>query len=146
MTQTLSDIASRTDIERLVDGFYERVRGDAVLGPVFDDVAHTDWARHLPRMYDFWEGVLFGVTGFQGDPLAVHLALARRVPLGDREFGRWLDVFQETVGTLFHGPCADDVKARASRIAAVMQHHLSRNAAPLRPSDVSPNVSKEAAL
>lgn len=129
MTSDRRDIASRADIERLVDSFYERVRGDELLGPIFDDVAHTDWARHLPKMYDFWGGILFGVAGFRGNPLSVHRDLARRVPLGGREFGRWLGLFHESVDALFSGPCAEEAKARAVRIAAVMQHHISSDAA-----------------
>lgn len=125
MNSAMTDIASRADIERLVNDFYEHVRGDDLLGPIFDDVAHTDWVRHLPKMYDFWEGVLFGAAGFRGNPLAVHRELASRVALGDREFGRWLDLFHKSVDTFFSGPCAEDAKARALRIAAVMRHHIS---------------------
>lgn len=125
MTAGGRDLRSREDIVRLVDRFYARVRVDAVLGPIFDDVAGTDWARHLPRMYDFWETVLFGASAFQGNPLAVHLALARRVPLEGREFDRWIALFHQSVDALFSGPGAVDVKQRASRIAAVMQHHVS---------------------
>jgi hemoglobin len=131
MTSATRDIASRADIERLVNGFYERVRSDEILGPIFDDVAHTDWARHLPKMYDFWDGVLFGVSGFRGNPLFVHGELARGLPLGDREFGRWLDLFHASVDTLFSGPCADSAKTRAVRIASVMQHHISADPAAL---------------
>jgi hemoglobin len=47
------DIVSRADIEHLVNHFYNRVRADEILGPIFDDVAHTDWDAHLPKMYDF---------------------------------------------------------------------------------------------
>lgn len=61
------DIASRADVVQLVDGFYARVRADEVLGPIFDGIAHA---------------VLFGASGFQGKPLAVHRELATRVPLG----------------------------------------------------------------
>jgi hemoglobin len=118
------DIVSRADIEHLVNHFYDRVRADDILGPIFDDVANTDWDAHLPKMYDFWETVLFGASGFRGNPLAVHLVLAGRVPLGTREFGRWLDLFHDSVNTAFRGPCAEAAKLRASRIAAVMQHHL----------------------
>ncbi len=132
MTSETRDIASRADIERLVDEFYERVRDDDLLGPIFDDVAGTDWGRHLPKMYDFWDGVLFGVAGFRGNPLAVHRQLAGRVPLGDREFQRWLDLFHDSVDTLFSGPCADGAKTRALRIAAVMQQHISSDSAALR--------------
>ena len=72
MTATRHDITTRADIERLVDTFYERVRGDEILAPIFDDVAHTDWARHLPKMYDFWTTVLFGQAAYSGTPLSVH--------------------------------------------------------------------------
>lgn len=126
MASAETDLASRADIECLVNDFYGRVRDDELLGPIFDDVAHTDWARHLPKMYAFWEGVLFGVAGFRGDPLAVHRELASRTALGEREFGRWLDLFHESVDSSFSGPCAASAKTRARRIAAVMQQHVSR--------------------
>ena len=125
MNLTLSDIASRADIERLVNGFYDRVREDEILSPIFNDVAATDWASHLPKMYAFWDGVVFATPGFRGNPLAVHLALGQTVALGDREFDRWLSLFHQTVDELFAGPTATEAKARAMRIAGVMQHHLS---------------------
>ena len=121
------DIVSRADIEDLVNAFYDRVRADDELGPIFDDVARVDWERHLPRMYDFWEAVLFGAPGFRGNPMAVHRELASRVPLDAAEFERWLRLFHESVDALFSGPRADDAKARASRIAEVMQHHIRAN-------------------
>ena len=128
MTATGHDITTRADIERLVDTFYERVRADEILAPIFDDVAHTDWERHLPKMYDFWETVLFGAPAYRGQPIGIHLELATRVALGQREFGRWLALFADTVDAAFLGPQADETKRRAHRIANVMQHHI-RNAA-----------------
>jgi hemoglobin len=122
---TKADIASRDDVMRLVKAFYDQVRTDAVLGPIFEDVAHVDWARHLPKMYDFWETVLFGKPAFTGNPLAVHRALARRTALTPREFDRWLEVFHVTVDRLFTGEVADLAKLRSSRIAVVMQHHIA---------------------
>lgn len=121
----LTDITGRADIKRMVDGFYARVQEDAILGPIFNDVAATDWATHLPKMYAFWDGVLFATPGFRGNPLAVHLALGQKVDLGKPEFDRWLDLFGQTVDELFAGPMAAEAKARAKRIAGVMQHHLS---------------------
>ena len=129
MTSDNHDISSRDDIILLVNSFYASVRADSILGPIFDDVAHTDWDTHLPKMYDFWETVLFGTTtGFRGNPLAVHLDLASRVPLGAREFGRWIELFHRNVDMLFAGLMAEDAKARALRIAAVMQHHIANSA------------------
>jgi hemoglobin len=125
MTPARHDIASRNDIVRLVDTFYAAVRRDAMLGPIFDDVAKTDWAAHLPKMYDFWQTVLFGMAiGFRGDPLAIHLDLASRVYLGPDEFQRWLGLFHRTIDDLFDGPVADDARQRATRIASVMLHHV----------------------
>ena len=42
MFETKPDIQGRTEIETLVNTFYDRVRGDAVLGRIFDEVARTN--------------------------------------------------------------------------------------------------------
>ena len=117
------DLTSRSEIIRLVDAFYDRVRDDDLLGPIFNDIARVDWAAHLPRMYDFWESVLFGEAVFKGNPLAVHISLAERTPLTSVQFDRWLALFGATVDQLFEGPLANEAKARAARIAQVLQYH-----------------------
>ena len=119
------DIESRADIERLVDGFYARVQADDRLGPIFNDVARVDWAEHLPKMYAFWDSVLFGSPGFKGNPLVVHRALAQVTTLSPAEFRRWLDLFRETVDRLFAGPRAEFAKTRAEAIAATLERHVS---------------------
>jgi hemoglobin len=121
----MPDITSRSDIARLVDAFYTRVRADDLLGPIFDDVAHVDWAAHLPKMYDFWESVLFGTAAFKGNPAIVHRALARITTMGGREFDRWVALFRATVDDLFAGAIAEEAKRRASHIAFVMQRHIA---------------------
>jgi hemoglobin len=116
---TQHDVATRADIERMVDAFYDRVRVDQQLGPIFQ-MAQVDWVRHLPRMYDFWESVLFGATGFKGNPLETHRQLAQRTPLTGLDFERWLELFDRSVDSLFSGPMAEEAKQRASRIAVIM--------------------------
>src|SRR5438067_12383375 len=81
VNQPRLDITDSRDVARLVNVFYDRVRDNDILGPIFDDIAHVDWATHLPRMYDFWESVLFARATFKGAPLVVHRALARRTPV-----------------------------------------------------------------
>lgn len=125
----MNDIASRADIERLVDGFYARIRTDDRLGPIFNEIARVDWAEHLPKMYDFWTSVLFGTAGFKGNPLFVHRVLARATPLSRAEFDRWIALFHETVDALFSGPMAGQAKQRAVHIAVVMQHHIDADRA-----------------
>ena len=131
--QQRSDITDRRDVACLVNVFYDRVRDDRVLGPIFDDVAHVDWATHLPRMYDFWESVLFGSSTFKGTPLVVHRALAGRTPLTAETFDRWIALFHTTVDDLFCGTMADHAKNSAIRIAAAMEQHVTirDDAAPL---------------
>lgn len=126
MDLTRADITTRADVVRLVDSFYDRVRADDLLGPIFDEVARTDWAVHLPKMYDFWDTVLFGSAAYHGQPLGVHIALSARVALGDAEFQRWLGLFMANVDAQFTGQMADEAKLRAGRIAAVMLHHVGR--------------------
>lgn len=123
-TALRGDIASRQDIVRLVDTFYSQVREDDLLGFIFDDVAQVDWSMHLPRMYDFWEAVLFGAATFKGNPLAVHQQLAMLTPLTRREFERWLQLFHGTVDALFDGEIAHEAKVRSARIASVMLYHV----------------------
>ena len=119
------DITDRRDIACLVNLFYDRVRDDVLLGPIFDDVAHVDWSTHLPRMYDFWESVLFGTATFKGTPLVVHRALARQTPLTAEAFDRWIGLFHTTVDDLFSGTMADHAKNSAIRIAAALEQHVT---------------------
>jgi hemoglobin len=121
----VADITTTGDIIQLVDGFYDRVRKDELLGPIFNDVARVDWALHLPKMYAFWSSLLLGIPGFLGNPMATHRALAMRVPLTDVEFERWLTLFRQTVDDSFAGRVAEDAKVRAARIASTMQFHIN---------------------
>jgi len=87
-------------------------------------------------MYDFWETVLFGASAYRGQPIGIHVQLATRVALGQREFGRWLALFVDTVDAAFLGPQADEAKLRAARIASVMQHHIGNAAVGQRPDEI----------
>jgi hemoglobin len=122
---TPRDLATHDDVVALVDRFYDRVRADDLLGPIFDEVARVDWAAHLPKMYGFWQAVLFGAGNFKGNPLGVHVALARQTPLTPDAFDRWLSLFCSTVDELFAGAVAEDAKDRAQRIALTMQYHIA---------------------
>jgi hemoglobin len=119
------DITDSRDVACLVNLFYDRVRDDDILGPIFDDIVHVDWATHLPRMYDFWESVLFARATFKGAPLIVHRALAQHAPLTPTAFRRWVVLFQSTVDDLFSGAIAEHAKKSAVRIAASMEHNLT---------------------
>ena len=116
-----TDIRNRSDIQLLVDTFYQKVRSDELIAFLFNDVARVDWGRHLPRMYDFWENIVFQTGGFTGNPMVAHLQLNQKSPLTAAHFARWLKLFNETTDELFEGDNAELIKQRAHSIATMMQ-------------------------
>lgn len=115
------NISSRTDIQFLIDSFYTKVRQDATIGHIFNDIAKVDWLAHLPRMYDFWEAVLFQTGDYSGNPMFVHKQLNQKVPLLKEHFVQWQNLFLQTVDELFEGDKAELAKQRAQSIATMMQ-------------------------
>lgn len=118
------DIQSREDIIKLVDTFYEKVKQDAGIGYIFNEVAKVNWVKHLPRMYDFWENVLFYTGGYDGNPINTHRQLNKRTPLTEEHFKQWNLIFSSTVDELFEGEKAIMAKQRAQSISTVMQIKL----------------------
>lgn len=118
------DIENRKDIEILVDRFYEIVREDTVIGYLFNDVAKTNWSVHLPKMYDFWEVILFGTGHFKGNPMFVHKELHSKSPMNSEHFAHWFDLFQNTVDDLYQGKNAEEIKYSASNIAQTMMYKV----------------------
>jgi len=119
------DLTDRRDIVRLVDRFYERVRGDRTLGHIFDEIAHVNWAAHLPKMYAFWDSVLFRAGTFRGNPLAAHAKLVPLTDMGRATFEHWLDLFRETVAELFDGPNAETIVRSAEDMANVIYSKIN---------------------
>jgi hemoglobin len=115
------DIESRNDVERLINSFYEKVQQDEVIGFIFNDVAKVNWEKHLPVMYNFWEGIIFFKNSYTGNPMQVHMNLHNLTPLRKEHFNQWLQLFNKTVDELFEGDKAMLAKERALSIATLMQ-------------------------
>jgi len=111
------DILTRADIELLVNHFYDKVKQDTLLAPVF---AVVDWPHHLPVMYNFWSSMLLGDQTYLGNPFQKHVHLA----INSAHFNRWLELFKRSVDEHFAGFKADEVKSRAQNIAGVFQHKM----------------------
>jgi truncated hemoglobin YjbI len=95
-TQVTIEIVERTGInenmiERLVHAFYDRVRKDPLVGPVFDRQV-ANWDMHLERMCAFWSSVALMTGRYHGQPMEKHLPLS----VDSRHFDRWLQLFRET--------------------------------------------------
>src|SRR5437868_6916943 len=116
-----AEITERTGIteamiERLVRGFYDKVRADAVLAPVFD-ARIRDWEPHLQQMCAFWSSVALMSGRYHGTPMVKHLPL----PVDADHFDRWLELFEQTAREICPPQAAAHFVERARRIAASLE-------------------------
>lgn len=117
----VAEIMARTGIdepmiERVVHGFYAKVRQDALLGPVFD-ARVKDWDTHLQKMCQFWSSVALMSGRYHGSPMIKHLPL----PVDAAHFDRWLDLFRQTVRELCPPAAQTHFIERAERIAESLE-------------------------
>lgn len=115
------DIQTEADVELMVQSFYEKVNQDDLLAYVFNDFAAVDWERHLPKMYSFWNTLIFGKASYKGNPFAAHIPL----PVDKTHFDRWIILFDENIDNLFSGEIAEHTKQRAKSIAHIFQSKLA---------------------
>ena len=119
------DINTREDIINLVNTFYNRVQENDIIGPIFTETIKVDWNHHLPKMYDFWESILFGTATYKGNPMLTHFGINNKVPLKHEEFEAWKTLFLNTVDDLFEGENAQLIKQKAQSIADLMHFKLN---------------------
>lgn len=103
-------------IERLVHAFYERVRADGLIGPVFA-ARIADWGPHLKQMCAFWSSVALATGRYSGQPMPKHMPL----PIDARHFDRWLDLFEATARELCPPKAAEHFIERARRIGESLE-------------------------
>lgn len=111
------DILSIDDVKLLVDGFYDKVRSDELLGPVFNERIQERWPEHLDKMIRFWQTVLLGEHTYYGSPFPPHAQL----PVGHEHFMKWMDLFTATADELFSGEKAAEAKWRAAKMAEMFE-------------------------
>ena len=116
----MKEIKGRAEVIELVDAFYEKVNKDELLSPIFNGVAMVNWEAHLPKMYSFWESLLFGTQSYKGKPFDHHLPL----PIVVKHFDRWVALFNETLDERFEGEKAEEARMKAINIAGVFQFKM----------------------
>ena len=118
------DITTREDIACIVDAFYEKIKADALLGHIFTDIVKVDWSHHLPKMYDFWENVLFQTGSYRGQPFLPHLDINAKQKLSTAHFDRWMLLFHGTVDELYTGIKAEELKLKSKSIKEVWNYKM----------------------
>ena len=116
----MKNLETREDIELLVNTFYRKVQKDETIGYFFNDIAKVNWNLHLPKMYNFWETLLFGKASYKGNPMAVHYPINDEVAMEKFHFEHWLKLWTETVNELFSGEIADMAIYKAKNISQLM--------------------------
>ena len=128
----MSPILDEAMIRALVHGFYDRVRADGELGPIFAR-AITDWDPHLATMCDFWSSVMLTTGRYHGRPMVAHM---KHKEIRPQHFTRWLALFRQTAEEL----CPPEIAARfvdkAENIARSLQLGLF-----FRPGAMAPGGS-----
>lgn len=116
----MNQIKTRKDISVLVHTFYGKIRKDVLLGPIFNDhITEEEWPQHLCKLTDFWETNLFGIAKFKGSPTAKHIGVDKNLnfTIEPAHFGKWLQLWFETLDELYEGEVATKAKDTARRMA-----------------------------
>jgi hemoglobin len=111
------DIQNRADVKLLVTNFYDKIRKDDVLGPIFNGrISH--WEAHLEHLTDFWESSLFFVNKYKGNPLEKHAEVDASInnTINEHHFGIWLNYWMQTLDELFEGEKVTIAKNRARKM------------------------------
>lgn len=117
MNEMKRDIETLEDVKVLVNTFYGRVQNDELIGIIFNSIIQDRWPEHLEKMYKFWQTILLDEHTYIGRPFPPHM----RLPVEREHFNRWLELFFDTVDTLFEGKKADLAKWQGNRMAEMFQ-------------------------
>lgn len=117
----------RPALAMLVDAFYDDVRRDALLGPVFAAaIPDGAWDRHKERMVSFWSTAMLGAREFRGNVFGKHQAMPQLTP---EHFARWLALFGAQADALFARDDAEALLEAARGMARGLQIGLFGRAA-----------------
>lgn len=105
------------DVKLLVNCFYDKIRTNELLEPIFNERIKDRWPEHLEKMYRFWQTVLLGEHTYYGSPFPPHAQL----PVGHEHFLKWMELFDSTVDELFTGEKAAEAKWRAAKMAEMFE-------------------------
>src|SRR5690242_13108693 len=81
-------------VRRVIDAFYERVRRDAVLGPVFAEAIGDDWAPHIEKINQFWLTATRLGSGYESRRFLPAHRQHRSIRAD--QLPRWLQLFRQT--------------------------------------------------
>jgi hemoglobin len=124
---------TRDQISDVVTAFYQKVRRDETLGPIF--AAHVDdWLSHEEKITRFWANALLYERSYDGNPMRVHMDAGDVTPA---HFAIWLPLFDEVLTETLSPDLAKSWSALAHRIGQGLRFGLENYMK--KPGDV-PNL------
>jgi hemoglobin len=111
-------------VRKVILSFYEKVRRDAVLGPVFAEAIGNDWDSHLERIILFWLTATRLGRGYDGrNFMPAHL---RNRSIRADQLSRWLELFRDTAAEQCSLEAASVLVDIAERMAETLEIGLAR--------------------
>lgn len=116
MTETMATASAipsldEAHIARLVDCFYDKVRADDHIGPVFNRVV-ADWDEHKEKLTRFWCSVALNAGTYRDSPMRKHLPLS----IDQSHFQRWVELWRQTVPEIMDTEAANTMIGYAENI------------------------------
>ncbi|WP_297485279.1 group III truncated hemoglobin [Sulfurimonas sp.] len=117
---------TKENLNKMVKIFYAKVLQDDIVGPFFiaklgDDLKSDTWAAHLELLTNFWASIAIGDSAYKGNPFAPHLNIEN---LSTQAFQRWLELFAQTLDTVYNPEIANFFKQRSRIIAGNFMRNL----------------------
>jgi hemoglobin len=111
-------------VRKVVLLFYEKVRHDPMLGPVFAAAIGESWESHIERIIQFWLTAMRLGRGYDGrNFMPAHL---RNPSIRSALLPRWLEIFRETTAEHCSSQAASVLMDIAERMAETLQIGLDR--------------------
>lgn len=127
----MKDIEKREDVFHLVHTFYEKVREDELIGPIFNRIiqGEEEWKEHEEKLTDFWESTIFFKGLYRGNPVKVHNSVDEKegFKIDHNHFGRWQLIWIANIQEKFEGENATMAKNKARNMAHHLFLHMFQN-------------------
>jgi len=117
-----SDIETRSDIELIINQFYNKLLTDETIKHFFEEIVNAnELNHHLQIIVDFWEDILLNTVKYGRNTMKPHLNMHTKKAFSSSHFDTWLNHFNTTIDSNFKGKNATLAKNRALSIATVMK-------------------------
>jgi hemoglobin len=117
---------TKENLNKMVIRFYAKIINDDTVGPFFieklgDNLNNELWKPHIELLTNFWASIALGDQNYRGNPLAPHLQLEG---LQRSTFEQWLNLFFETLDSIYEPHIAEQFKQRSTIIAGNFMRNL----------------------